>query len=209
MAVPGEATPSPDSYRSPGYPFLVALSIKMGSEYKGLLLMQAILGALSVALTIAIARTWLPFAYAMLAGLGVAVWPHLVTLSGYVLTETLFGFTLLLGIYLLICATRDKRPYQYALAGFAFAYSALVNPAILIFPLLIGAVLIFSHRKCAVLFLLCSLSFPMAWGARGAMLDSTETSSGRLMENILAGNEPDFDYTLLPEALVASSKVSA
>ena len=212
MAIPDSVAPSPDSYRSPGYPLLVALSIQLGGDEKGyhyLLLLQALLGALSVGLTIAIARQWLSFTYAIIAGLTAAIWPHLVTLSGYVLTETFFGFTLLLGSYLLIIARRNQRTYQYVLSGLVFAYSALINPAILLFPVVIAAVLFFSQRKFVVIFLLCALSFPVAWAARSAMLDSAKTSSGRLLENILAGTEPDFDYNFSPAALVAKSRVSA
>lgn len=211
MAYPNEATPTPDSYRGPGYPLLITLSLMLGGyekELEYLLFIQAVLGALSVALTIAIARQWLSFTYAVLAGVLVAVWPHSVTMSGLILTETFFGFTLLLGTYLLGCASNSQRAYQYAFAGLAFAYSALINPAILLFPILVGAILIFSQRKYAVLFLLCALSLPVAWGARGVMIESGNNSSGRLMENVLAGMEPAWDYNHSPSALAAKSRVT-
>ncbi len=210
MAYPDAADPTPDSYRGPGYPALVAFTMLLGGDekwYHYLLKIQAVLGALSVALTMLIARRWLAFPYAIGAGLLVAVWPHMVTLSGYILTETLFGFTVLLSTYLLCRAASSRRGYWYALAGFSFACAALINPAILPFPVLIGAFLLFSKRKYALLFLVCTVIFPLAWGMRGLLLDAEKSSSGRLMENVLAGMEPDFSYVDTPAALAARARV--
>ena len=64
MAKPDAAIPRPDSYRSPGYPLLVAVAMRLAGDQPWqhyLFYMQAVLGALSVALTISIARRWLPF----------------------------------------------------------------------------------------------------------------------------------------------------
>lgn len=198
LSPPERTPPLPDSYRGPGYPLLVAASMLMGGDtgwYRYLLLMQAALGALSVALVIATARLWMPWAGAVVAGALVAVWPHMVTLSGYILTETFFGFSLVLGIYLLCSAARKRRPYQYALAGLTFGYAALINPVILFFPVLAGLVLFSAQRKHALLFLVCALSIPLAWSLRGFTIDAAHkaSSSERLMENILIGMEPDFD----------------
>jgi len=206
MAKPDVANPSPDSYRSPGYPVMVAFAMWLAGDQPWqhrLFYMQAVLGALSVALTIAIARRWLPFAYAITAGLLVAVWPHMVTLSSNILTETLFGFTLLLSIYLLCKAQSSRQRIWYALAGFSFAAAALTNPAILPFPVLIGAYLLFLKRKYALLFIACTLLFPLAWGARGLMLDADRSASGRLLENVLVGMDPDFSYLDTSEAVKA------
>jgi hypothetical protein len=197
MTYPSEVPPEPDSYRGPGYPLLIALAIKLGGDDKGynyVLFIQAILSALSVALAIAIARQWLAFSYALAVGVLVAVWPHLVSLQGNVLTETFFGFSLLLGVYLLGGAVSRQGLYLYALAGLAFAYAALINPAILLFPPLAAAAIAFFRRKYLVIFLCCSLSLPVAWSVRSAMLESGKSTSGRLVENILAGSEPDFNY---------------
>jgi 4-amino-4-deoxy-L-arabinose transferase-like glycosyltransferase len=211
MDYPGEAIPSPDSYRGPGFPLLIASSLVLGGEgfYSHLMFTQAVLGALSVALTIALARIWLTPAYSIATGLLVAIWPHLIVMSGYVLTETLFGFTLMLGTYLLCSAKKNEKPYRYVLAGLVFAFSALVNPAILLFPVLVCAGLFFTTRKSAVIFLLCSLLLPTAWSIRGSMLETGRTTGGRLMENVLAGMEPDFDYGDSAQAKAAKTRIFA
>lgn len=210
MAHPSDSTPPPDSYRGPGYPLLVALCMQLGGEEHWigyLLFTQALMGALSAALTIAIARQWLSFSYAIVAGLLVAIWPHTVSLSGLVLTETFFGFMLLLGTYLLGFAIKHQNTYLYVLAGLVFGYSSLINPAILLIPVLIATILACFQRKYAVVFLICALSLPGTWAARGAMLESDRTSTGRLMENVLAGMEPDFDYGDTPTAMDARARV--
>ena len=210
MTHPNDSTPNPDSYRGPGYPLLIALTMLLGGdEYwlRYLLVIQAALGALSVALTMAIAKKWLSFPYAIAAGLLVAVWPHMVTLSGLVLTETFFGFSLLLGIYMLTLACKRQQGSLYAAAGLVFAYSALINPAILLFPILATLLLALSQKRYAVLFLICALSLPMAWTARGMTLDEGRSSSGRLMENVFAGLDPDFDYSWTPAAIASRERV--
>jgi hypothetical protein len=92
------------------------------------------------------------------------------------------------------------------MAGFSFSCAALVNPVILAFPLLIGAFLLFSKRQYALLFIVCTLLLPLAWGARGLMLDADRSASGRLMENVLVGTHPDFTYLDTSEAVAAGSR---
>jgi 4-amino-4-deoxy-L-arabinose transferase-like glycosyltransferase len=216
MAAPGTPNPQPDSYRGPGYPALIASAILLGGEdhwYFPLLIMQAVLGALSVLLAMLIVRRWLPWGYTLLVGGLVAVWPHLVTLTGYVLTETFFGFSMLLAIWLLCRAQDRQRAYLYVLAGLVFGVSALINPVILVFPLLAAAVLFFSNRRLASIFLVCALLLPVAWSIRGMTLDVERkaSSSGRLMENVLIGLEPDFDsyYHQDPRGWEANQRVQA
>ena len=195
----------------PGYPLLVALAIQLGGDengYKYVLLIQALLGALSVALTIAIARQWLSFAYSLTAGILVAVWPHLVAMSGFVLTETFFGFSLVLGVYLLTCAIRRKRAGYYIAAGLVFAYSTLINPSILLFTPIATVALYPFQRKHLVIFLCCSLGPPAAWSIYSTTLDADKSSSSRLVENILAGSEPNFSYDYSPETVASRARIT-
>lgn len=210
MAHPGEDAPAPDSYRGPGYPLLVALAIFLGGDEKGyayILIIQAILGALSAGLMIAIARQWLPFSYSLAAGVLVAIWPHLVSLAGNVLTESSLGFFLLLSVYLVTRAVHSGRLHYYILAGLAFAYTTLINPAMLLLPVAITVLLALFRKQYLLVFLCLSLSLPVAWSIRGAMLESGRSTSGRLVENILAGAEPGFSYDFSPATLEARSRV--
>lgn len=210
MTHPSDVAPTPDGYRGPGYPLLVALSIIIGGEerwYSYLLFWQAVMGALAVALTMAIARQWLSFPYAIAAGLLLAMWPHTVTLSGLVLTETFFGLMLLLGIYLLGIAIKRGEACFFALGGIIFGYAALINPMILLFPVILALLLTICKRRYALLFLICALVLPAIWAARGVTLDSGRTTGERLMENVLAGMEPEFDYNDTPAVMDARARV--
>ena len=210
MAYPAETSPEPDSYRGPGYPLLIALSMRLGGEeheYLYLLVIQALIGALSAGLTFLLARCWLSTGYALAAGLLVAIWPHSVAISGLILTETLYGFCLLLAVYLLSRAWQSRSMLWYGLSGLVFAWAALVNPGILFFPLALALLLAVQDRKCAIVFLLCALLLPGVWSVRGAMLDTGSSSSGRLMENVLACMDRDFAYKDTPDANAARERM--
>ncbi len=212
MTHPSDTEPPPDTYRSPGYPMLVVLAMQIGGEaqwIKMLLFLQALLGALTVALTVVIAQNWMRFGFAFTAGLLLAVWPHSVALSGLFLTETLFGFTLMLAVFLLGWAHRGNSLLRYILAGLACGYCALVNAVILAFPLLVTHVLVARGRGVALGFLVSALLLPGVWAVYSATIESERTSGGRLVENVLAGMEPDFGYLDSPAEVAARERVMA
>src|SRR5690606_26790958 len=72
-ARPGTGEPLvPDSYRDPGYPFLVAVLMRwLGGEawYPTLLQLQAMLGAATVGLALALARRWMTAPWLAAAGI--------------------------------------------------------------------------------------------------------------------------------------------
>ncbi|HEV7777108.1 MAG TPA: hypothetical protein VGO76_09595, partial [Luteibacter sp.] len=80
MASPQSAIATPDNYRDPGYPLLMAAWMKVFSQwdawYAALLLSQAALGALTVVLLMQAGRQWLPKRWLIAAGIVMAVWPH-------------------------------------------------------------------------------------------------------------------------------------
>ena len=89
-----------DSFRDPGYPvFLAAWMGTLGEFqdwYPRILVGQALLGAATVPLMMSAARNWLPIRWLAGAGLLMAIWPHSITITGYILSETLFGFLIAL-----------------------------------------------------------------------------------------------------------------
>lgn len=199
MAPPADTPPVPDSYRGPGYPLLLAGAMGLAGTddprwYGYALTAQALLGAGTVALIMLIAGGFLAPAYVRAVGLLYAVWPHAITLSGYLLTETLFGFTLALGVYLLTRALASRRVLTFASAGAAFSFAALVNPIIIPFAPLAGALLLRRAPRPALVFMLCAALLPAWWAVRGAGIPAAPnaTSSYRLAENLLIGAEPDF-----------------
>jgi len=94
--------PLPDSSRSPGYPLLMSLAFMIGGKrgfYPIVIYTQTILSALSVYLTFLLGiRILSSVWWALFAASLVAISPHLISMTSYLLTETLFGFILLLAL---------------------------------------------------------------------------------------------------------------
>ena len=141
--------PTPDSFRSPGFPALIALAVWSTGDgadaspdefLPRVLWTQALLSALLGPLTFALGRRFLPTAAAAFASALVALSPHLVTLSGYLLTETLFAFWLLLGLVGFVAAWQARSRVWFALAGAAFGAAQLTNSTALFAPLVLVAI---------------------------------------------------------------------
>jgi len=190
---PGEAIPSPDKFRSPGYPaFLLtwmALARTGDGWYWLALHAQAALGALTATLSVLIARHWLPRGWALLAGMLVAVWPHHVAATGALLSEVVFGFVLAVAA-LATAETLRRRQARWAVAaGIAWGGAALINPVSLLFPLIVAVIFLrerLSH--CALLFVVAAMLGPGAWGARNMKIDAAPP--GRAAINIAQGSWP-------------------
>lgn len=189
---PGEGTPSPDSFRSPGYPlFLAAWMAMAGSEgwYWPALASQSLLGALTVTGTVLLTRQWLATGWSLFAGGMVAVWPHHVAATGALLSEVLFGFVLIVALLLSAIACRRTSIGWAIAAGVAWAGASLVNPVALLFPVLAGVVLLREGRRHgAWLLLLLALAAPAAWGVRGLTLEQAPVGRGSL--NLVQGSWP-------------------
>jgi hypothetical protein len=148
-----------------------------------------------VALTIKLTLRMLPRQYAYAAGMLCAVWPHLITLGGYALTETTFGYLVCLSAFMFVEAKANPTSSRNAIAGLSLAAAALVNPVILGFSVLLVVWLCVIRRSRTTLFFaLLALGPPALWAMRDAHLQPVPrlSSSGRLIENVLIGAEPNF-----------------
>jgi 4-amino-4-deoxy-L-arabinose transferase-like glycosyltransferase len=198
-ADPESASVVADSYRAPGYPTIIATMIwlfgGMGRAFLAMLVLQSLMGAAVVALTIKLTLRMLPRQYAYAAGMLCAVWPHLITLGGYALTETTFGYLVCLSAFMLVEARDNPTLSRSAMAGLSLAAAALVNPVILGFLLPVAVWMCATRRsRAAVLFALLALAPPMLWAIRDAHIQTAPrmSSGGRLIENVLIGAEPNF-----------------
>lgn len=144
---PGAAPPPPkqqDTYISPGYPLFLSaiLGLTRGGfsvAYRNITLTQAVLSAMTVVLIFLIALECLPFAGALVAGILAVISPHLTTMTGYVLTETLFTFLLFAGLYPGIKGLQSGSYSGFILFGLLMGAASLVRPALLLFPLIFMA----------------------------------------------------------------------
>lgn len=199
---PGDGAPLPDSYRDPGYPLLIAAVMRLaGSDawYPALLNLQAVLGSITVFLALTLGRRWLSWPWLAGAGLLMAIWPHSITSTSYLLTETLCGFLATLGIVLISLPVARKCAIALAV-GLLLGAAGMTNAILLPFGvILVGCLAVFRAmpRNATVALLLGSLLLPGIWAVRNAGLPimattSNATSTSRALQNFVQGSWPEY-----------------
>ena len=207
QSIPGE-TLTADSFRSPGYPLFIALALSIGGPqylYPIVLYAQAIVGALAVPLTYALGRFFLPRWGALLAAALSAFSPHLVSLGGYVLTETLFCFTVLSSLLMFFGAVRVRKIAYFFGAGIGFGCCYLVNETAVILPFMMVGAQWIGHRtgwfrgpnqrtRGLIVFLAVFSMFPATWTLRNRLNVGRDASTGfnRFVEALTHGSYPGF-----------------
>lgn len=202
--------PVSDALRAPGYPWFLSLFVNSDSKaflFEQVLFMQATLGVLTVVIYLSLFRRCMSTGWALFAGLVVAISPHLVNASVYILTETLFTF--LLGGHLLLLekAIRLKNNNWALGAGLLLAASLLVRPTtqyLFLFYFLLADVgmraTLFRHWRW-----LCYLFGPVlltivGWATRN-LIEVGHVSDPRLTANFLQhGMYVNMMYEGLPES---------
>jgi hypothetical protein len=200
---PGSLTVVADGFRDPGYPLFLAAMMRLFGEgdawYSAVLLMQAALGAATVGIALSLTRQWLPWRWRVAAGCLAAVWPHCITITSFLLSETLFSFLVVSALAFTGLALRTHRWPAAAMAGLLFAAGALTNAVLLPFGLLLGAALILrdvGQRRCWLVMLACTALPLVAWQVRATHLPPNESSRDRAAMNFVQGSWPTFqdDY---------------
>lgn len=199
-ALPGAPIVLPDNYRDPGYPAFLALWMKLfgtgGAWYSSVLMAQAVLGALTVTFATQVGRHWLPLRWSVGAGVLMALWPHSITVNGYLLSETLFGFLVALGVFVCAAAFRCQSGWGTFAGGIILGAAALTNAVLLPFGLLLAVFLAWARlasRKICLALAIGALALPCAWAARSAVnvVPLAENSSAdRALLNFVIGSWP-------------------
>ena len=203
--------PVPDSYWAPGYPLFLAAVIALSKAlsvdtYNLILLCQVLLGVGTLLICHLLARMFLPGFWALLPPGLVAISPHLVSTGSYVLTETLFGFTLILALYALARAVTAGGKLDWLYSGIFFGVAYLVNPvSLFLAPLLAVFLALHARRKYSAddkrkyLLRIAVLVIPLvlvfaAWSIRSAVSVPVDqpTASTRLLTNLVIGLYPDY-----------------
>jgi hypothetical protein len=197
--VAGDAHPHSDSYRDPAYPAFLALLMSLTRNYDqwyaAVLLSQAVLGGLTVSFALLAVRNALPIALLIPAAIAMVLWPHLVSIPAYVLSENLTAFACALSALAIgEAARRNSIPFTVA-AGLGLAVAALANAVLA--PLIVPLVGILAWKRAMPLRSLLLLSgivlAPLlAWGIRNAQLPTTISSSFRAEINLVQGSWPTY-----------------
>ena len=160
----------PEIFRTPGYPLFLALGQASGLGLCGVLVIQALLGAVNVLVVYAVGRrlfgTHRP---ALLAALILAVHPAAIASSASILSETLFTWMVLLGLWLVV--RRPQGLAAAAIGGLVLGLAVLVRPIGILLGLAVAMWMIATHRRrTSILPALClviaSLAPATCWMAR-------------------------------------------
>jgi len=142
--------PHGDVVRFPGYPLFlipfIALSNNVDSFCLNVLHFQAIISTMCIFLLYLIIRDvfpdWITMFIIFVAGFN----PFLITMSGYLLSEILFTFLLLVFILTAIKAIEKPSFPRFALTGLILGLNLLVKPLLFPLPFLILASAIISRK---------------------------------------------------------------
>ena len=203
--------PQPDAFRSPGYPLLMAAAIYWGGAkgfYPTILFWQTIIGSLMVPLTFMLACRIIPFQLALGAALLVCISPHLISMTSYLLSETLFSLTLILAVLFFVEAMLRKKAIIFAVSGLSFGMAFLVNETAMLLPLALLIVFWLASKgylkkkpfqlwpSHMVIFLAVFIIFPVGWSIRNHISLSEKAQSGynRALNTLTHGTYPGFIY---------------
>ncbi|MGE7139691.1 hypothetical protein ACQKIE_18850 [Luteibacter sp. NPDC031894] len=198
-ASPATAVAVPNSFRDPGYPLLMAGVLASTSSfqmfYGVMLLLQAFLGALTVSLLVLAARDWLSTAALAVAAVVMAIWPHSVAITAYLLSETLVGLLCAASLLTLSWAVRRPSAARYIATGLSFGLAAMTNAALIPLGCLLAITLYWrklSEPRLVLALALASLALPTAWGVRSLTLPPSTSATSRAITNLVQGSWPTY-----------------
>ncbi|MGD8822230.1 MAG: glycosyltransferase family 39 protein [Anaerolineales bacterium] len=132
-----------DYFRTPGYPFFLALIFWIFGRHLWLVaLIQLGLSSLTAWLLYLIGRRWLSPTIGLLAGLVLALLPNTAAWSLLVLSETLFTLLMVSGLYFLLKYIDDPRASAAALVGLLLGCAIMVRPIGIILAAVWGTLMV-------------------------------------------------------------------
>jgi hypothetical protein len=172
-----------DTYRTPGYPALLALvgggtsSVSRGVLY----LVQALLYGATVLLVMLTARRVWGEQIALLGGFLYAIDPWSKRYVSLVLTEILAGFLIAAALYMVARARERHSTGWWALAGFTLGAATLVRPSFVVVLPIVALFALFSQPQRRQRLLAASVCLLCGLALLGPWVGWASNSSGRLV----------------------------
>ncbi|MFC1862392.1 hypothetical protein ACFL1Z_00380 [Thermodesulfobacteriota bacterium] len=143
--------PDWDFKRPPGYPLFLYLFLATSSNGQQFLARttaaQAIIGSLTVVVTFLLSRLILTLPWSFLAGLLTALSPHLVAVDQFILTESIFTFTLIVSITVFTVSWKKRTLILSILSGLLFGFLTLIRPISLFLGPFLSIIYFIRHKK--------------------------------------------------------------
>lgn len=198
-----------NTFITPGYPLFLATITKISPNssitYLLIILSQVMMSVATVGLIFLLALRLMPLPWATVVGSLAAIAPHSITLCGYLLTETLFTFLMILSIYLATLFWQRKTVLMAALFALACVAASFVRPSFLLFPMFIACVFFWNHRSSGDKFKLAApltmvLITVVLWAPWQVWQSKHQQPDGEnLFASALAlGSYPDLKYNNRP-----------
>jgi hypothetical protein len=203
-------TPKPDAIRPPGYPLLLATVLPKyidGAFFNRVADLQAWIATLTLLLVAWLSMELLGAWAGLIVGLLIALSPHQSVYVAYLLTETLYGATLIVAVGSSVLAIKAKQPrWRYALAviaGLFFGLSCLVRPTLNQWvPALVLLLLLPSVRRFRYEIIAMALGFVLImspWWLRNEATLHQLSDSTKMLQTVQQGTYPDFMYENRPD----------
>lgn len=191
----GTPHPLADGFDSPAYPFLISLFLRFGGSdwFTELLVFQCLLGALTVVVSATLARRIFGETAALGIALVIAFWPHLVVISAWMLTETLFGALIMTALWMSARLAERGGIINAISTGLVWGLTALTNPVATLIPVLLAVPTgrLRGWRLAALMVIAGSL-LPATWAVRNHNLPTAASSTGRALMNLVEGSWPEY-----------------
>lgn len=156
----------PDSFRTPVYPAIVALSFLLTGDVWMVAILQILFSALTVLLVYELGRKFLPHKYSLLPAALIALDPVGMVYTSLLMTETLFLLLLTLALYLFI--DESKEYSKFAWLGIILGIATLTRPIGLLLPAIFILLHLFWERtwKPALVLLAAFVLVITPWSIR-------------------------------------------
>lgn len=130
--------------------------------------------------------------------------PHLISMTTYVLSETLFTFLALLSLWLLLGAAKAGRRTLASMAGLAIAAAALTRPTLQYFIVSAAVLLVLygrhgTRRRLVVSLVIGFMVLFMPWQLQNLLVTGAASDSTLTINALHHGMYPDFRYQDRPK----------